>query len=120
MDISMAGTPLLIALIGIIVLLLALVIAMRSVYSSRSMSGLAERHEGKEATSPSERNKYPEANVFRLSGTFFNLGLALALGLTILAFSWTQYEEEVYIPEGALELDEDIEIAKIAKRKYHK
>lgn len=109
MDLSIGGTPLALIVAGIMVLIVGLIFLMKRRYASQAESGLSQKHGGG-SKSPVERNKYPEADVFRLSGTFFNLGLALAIGLTVLAFSWTQFEEEVFIPEGALELNEDIEI----------
>ena len=107
-DLSIGGTSLVLVLAGVIVLILGMIFLMRSNYAKRSQQGISPSGEAK---SPLEgRNKYPGADVFKLSGTFFNLGLALALGLTVLAFSWTQYEDDVYIPDDALELDEEIEI----------
>jgi len=41
-----------------------------------------------------ERNKYALVNTFKMSGTFFNIGLLAALSMTILAFSWTTYDYE--------------------------
>ena len=77
---------------AIIVGIVGLVFVMRSIYSKRSSSGLAEQYESKPGGSPLEgRNKYPGADVFKLSGTFFNLGLVVAVGLTVLAFGWTQF-----------------------------
>jgi protein TonB len=39
--------------------------------------------------------KYDEADVFKLSGTFWRVGLIAAIGLTILAFGWTTYETRI-------------------------
>lgn len=51
----------------------------------------------KEPKTLSERNKYLPVNVFRYSGTFFNIGLVIALGVTLLAFNWTKFEDPVKI-----------------------
>ncbi len=56
------------------------------------------------------RAKFPEVDGFRLSGTFLNFGLLSSVILILLAFNWTTYPREVYIPEGALDLGEDIEV----------
>lgn len=110
-DLSVAGTPLIVITTAIILGILGMIFLMRRNYSKQSQADLAEKYDGKSSKSPLVgRNKYPEADVFKLSGTFFNLGLALSIGLIVLAFSWTQYENEVFIPDDALELDEDIEI----------
>ena len=109
MDIAIGGTPLLITMILIIGGILGLIFFMRYNYSKKSQEGASDQ-DGQSGSPLKGRNKYPFADVFGLSGTFFNLGLALSVGFTILAFSWTQYEADVYIPDDALELDEDIEI----------
>ena len=111
MDFSVSGNSLVLSLVGIAVVIIGIILVIRNVYSGKSSQGLADKYEGKSSKSPLEgRSKYPEVDVFRLSGTFFNFGLMAAVGLTILAFSWTTYEDEVIIPEGALELDDEIEI----------
>lgn len=56
------------------------------------------------------RNKYPEADVFRSRGTYLNLGVALSLLFVVLAFNWTEYEDEIYIPEDAMVLPDEIEM----------
>jgi protein TonB len=38
------------------------------------------------------------------------MGLAVAMGVTLLTISWTQYEKPVYIPDDALLIDETIDI----------
>ncbi len=57
-----------------------------------------------------KKSKYDAVDVFHWSGIFFKLGLAITLFLTALAFNWTSWEKEVYIPENALRLDEEIEV----------
>jgi len=110
MDLSFEGGTLLIFLAGLIIFVVALVLIMKRMMTQRAASDeLSHKYEGK--GSPLEaRTKYPEADAFRYSGTFFNLGLALAIGLTIMAFSWTLYEDQVIIPEDALELPDEIEV----------
>ncbi|MDV7398014.1 hypothetical protein RZS08_41820, partial [Arthrospira platensis SPKY1] len=91
------------------VAVVALILVMRTIYTKRSAG--ASTQNASAGSSPLEaRTKYPWADVFRYSGTFFNLGLALSLALVVLAFSWTQYEDTVFIPDDALTFDEEIEI----------
>ena len=111
LDIAITGQTLVLAIAAIFALIIGVILVMRSVISSRAKSDLTQAHEGKSSKSPLEnRNKYNEVDTFKWSGTFLNLGLALAVGLTVLAFSWTTYDEKVVIPEDALEIPEDIEI----------
>ncbi len=57
-----------------------------------------------------ERNKYALVNTFKMSGTFFNIGLLTALSMTILAFSWTTYDYEKPSYEVSSEDGGDLEI----------
>jgi len=88
----------------------AIILFARRYFAKLAKSGLTEKYRGKKWSSLEGRNKYPEVDVFRWRGLFFRVALIAALALTIGAFSWTIYDEEVKIPEGALALDEDIEI----------
>jgi protein TonB len=109
MDISLAGAPLAATIFALLTLVFGLIVLLRYSYSKKSAQELAQKHkEVGGSMKAAQRTKFPEVDVFGLSGTFFNLGLAVSLGLTILAFSWTQYEDVVYIPDGALEYEEDI------------
>ena len=102
------GTEFATVAVLLVVALIGLIYVMRSYFNKQSSESLAQKYADTPALDV--RNKYPEADSFRLSGTFFNLGLAMAIGLAALAFGVTQYEEKVLIPDGALEMDEDIEI----------
>ena len=110
-DISVGSATLALSLVGIIALVAILVIAIKRNYAKKGAGELAEKyHDQTQASALAVRNKYPEVDVFNMSGTFFNVGLALALGLVVLAFGWTQYEKKVIIPDDALLIDEDIEM----------
>ena len=110
MDLSVTGGTLAGFLVAITAVVLTLIIVMKSIYTKRSASASAHTMSSASKSPLEARTKYPWADVFKFSGTFFNLGLVLALGLTVLAFSWTQYEDKVFIPDDALAFDEEIEI----------
>lgn len=50
--------------------------------------------------------KYKEFDVFKSTGTFWRLGLLCAIGFTILAFSWTTYQEKFVLPDYISGYDE--------------
>lgn len=54
------------------------------------------------------RTKYEQVNDQGYSFPMLLFGCVCAFGITILAFSWTSYEDEVFIPDDALEIEEDI------------
>jgi len=56
------------------------------------------------------RTKYPEVDVLHNSSVFWKLGLVVVLAITVMAFNWTQFDQSVAIPEGAMDMDFDIEM----------
>jgi len=111
MDIAVTGTTLLALLAGFMVLVIGLILLIKGKFKSSGNSDLREAYANQPNKSPlAGRTKYPQVDAFSMSGTFFNTGLLIALAITILAFSWTTYEDVVIIPDGALELEDDIEI----------
>ncbi len=102
-DLSVPGKWLIITLVLVAVMVIAIILFMRSYLKKES-----DQLPGKDPNT--RRVKYPEVDVFNMSGTFFTAALMSALLLTILAFNWTTYEEEIYIPEGAGDFDEEIEV----------
>ncbi len=110
-DIAVTGSTLVGLLFGFLVLVVGLIFLIKGRFKSSGDSDLREAYANQPNKSPlTGRTKYPQVDAFSMSGTFFNTGLLIALAITILAFSWTTYEDVVIIPDGALELDDDIEV----------
>jgi len=105
-DLSVGGKPLFFSILGIFVLVFAVILFFRSKFKGYLNSNLGEKYNDSK-----RRTKYPEVDAFRFSGPFLNFGLLTTLAVVLLAFSWTTYDEEVFIPDGALEMDDDIEVA---------
>jgi protein TonB len=106
----MSGTELLWA-VSIGVFSIAMLIIFGRLLIAKRAKNLVEKHGTSNLDAPlSARNKYPEVDVLRNSSLFMRIGLVVALGLIIAAFSWTTYEKKVDIPTGALDLDVDLEI----------
>lgn len=109
MDIALSAGGVLAGLGALIAVILALIFILRNVFSYKE--GLAEKYQGTSWGSPLKaRTKYPDVNAFGNSGTLFRFGLASALALSVLAFSWTNYEEVIDISGYDLEVEEEIEI----------
>lgn len=96
--------------LGIVAVIFLLIYGFRYVLKQRFDQDLKAKHAGGFSSPLKGRAKYPDVDSFSNTGVFFRFGLAVALAITLLAMSWTQYETEVYIPDDAMELDEDIEI----------
>ena len=76
-----------------------------------SQSGLTEKHKDEINASPLvNRNKYSEVDIFSYRNQIFMFGLVLSLSMVIGIVSFTSFEQEVVIPDYALDLETDIEI----------
>lgn len=56
------------------------------------------------------RNKYKDLDVFAMSKPIWIFGLAIAMCVSLSAFSWVSPGKEIYIPESALILDDEVEV----------
>ena len=54
--------------------------------------------------------KFPEVDVFKNSGSFFNFGMTAAVAIALVTMSWTTYDKVVKVPDGALVFDEEMEV----------
>jgi protein TonB len=89
----------------------AIILGMRWFMSKKENENLTEINKDVEFKSPLEgRAKYPQVDVFKYSSTMWLVGLALSLGILVTAFNWTTYNEEIYIPDYDLTLEEDIQV----------
>ncbi len=98
---------------GIVViaaLIFGTIMFLRYQLRAKSRADIEGEHPALDKTETGGRVKYPSVDGFRFRGTLILFGLALALGITLLTISWTQYEKPVYIPDDAQLLDETIEI----------
>lgn len=93
LDLTFSGTGFAVGILSLTALVAATVYALRRYLNKRSTQDGT-----KEVLHPAARNKRPDVDVFKWTGTVLRGSLALALTLSILAFNWTTYEEAVYIP----------------------
>jgi periplasmic protein TonB len=99
------------SILGVVALVLGVIFFIRRTLNAKADSGLGEKYKARMSAAELEvRNKYPEQDVFRLSPTFFNLGLTLSLVITVLALGLTQYEKTVDVSQYLDTLDEEIEV----------
>ena len=109
MEVAFTGQQVFIGFIALIALIIILILVLRNMFGSKE--NLAEKYEGHTFASPlKSRAKYPDVDIFNHSGTLLRLGLASALAMTVLGFSWTTYEKNIDVSQYSLEIDEEIEI----------
>ena len=111
MDLALSSDVLMGIFAALLVGIVAFIFAMRYLFGSKDSEELSTAYNERSRKSPLEgRSKYPEVDAFGLSGTFFNVGLLIALGITILAFSWTTYEKVIDVSQYMDDLEEEIEV----------
>ena len=97
--------------IGAVVLTAAMTIIVRNYFINKDAKKLAEKYSGIERPfAIGSRNKYPELNIFAFRGTFLAYGLMIAIGLMIVAFSWTTYEKDLDYSSIIADLGDEIEM----------
>lgn len=109
LEMGFSSVGLSILALGIFVLLV--IVGLRYYLNNNSNKNLTEKYKNKKWKSPIDRSgNYPEVNAFRFSGPLLKFGVAIALATTLFAFAATSYEEKAKIPDGALDLDDEIEM----------
>jgi len=105
-NIAISGIELLMALGGIALSVLVVIFFFRNYFSRNSKNEISDTSDFKLST----RAKHEKVDAFKLSSPLFNFGLLCSLGITILAFSWTDYEDTIYIPDGPINEIIDIDV----------
>jgi protein TonB len=110
-SLNFTGATVALIFAAVVIGIIAFIIVRKRQMEGRSPDDLADLHAQRgDASRLANRNKYPEADVFRSRGTYLNLGVALALLFIVLAFNWTEYEDDIFIPEDAMVLPDEIEM----------
>lgn len=94
----------------IVLLTMGLVIFFKRRYNSYKIQDLKKANEGKDQESLGQRTKFPEMDVFKISGSFFNYGLAAAMALSLVTMSWTTYEEKIKVDLSDLVIADEVEV----------
>ena len=111
-NLELSFTAVLLCILGILVLIGVTILGLYLYLKKQSSSDLSTKY----ASSTRKRSpisafgQYPEVNPFRWRGTLISFGIVLALLTTLVSFGATQYDDKITIPDGALELDEEIEV----------
>ncbi|MEM6965408.1 MAG: energy transducer TonB [Bacteroidota bacterium] len=111
-DLAIPGQTLGFIILGVAAVVGLGIFLVRTQFSRNAESGeLTARFADKPKKSPlSGRNKYAPVDVLRRNDTVFFIGLMGALLFVVLGFSWTSYPDEIFIPDDALEMEDDIEV----------
>ncbi|MCF8244053.1 MAG: energy transducer TonB [Saprospiraceae bacterium] len=98
-------------MLAILIVTGILLFFLRSHFKHIEALNLTEKYRNWKWSSPSEaRTKYPELDVFKISGSLKIYGVMVALVMMIFAFSWTSYDSRVDVSGLLGTLDEVIEM----------
>lgn len=106
MEIELTAGQLALAIGLVIVALSALTYGMRYLIKQRSQADLNEQY----GSDLQARNKYPDVNAFKYSGTMLGVGIASSIAFILFAVNLTEYEKEIIVPDYEFEVEEEIEV----------
>lgn len=106
MEIELSAGQLAIAIGLVIIALILLTYGMRYLIQRRSKAELDEEY----GSDLKARNKYPDVNAFKYSGTMLGVGIASSIAFILFAVNLTEYEKEIIIPDYEFEVEEEIEV----------
>lgn len=117
-ELTLSGIGLVYSLLAISVGILALIFGIRLWYKIVATKKQHEKEQGQHLPKGlKSRIKYKELDAFTLSRPIWMFSLGAALMICLSAFSWVSMPEKVYIPEGALEMDDEFDIRRTAPPK---
>ena len=118
LEVTVTGKELGFIFLGIIFGVAALIFFIKRRLANQAIEDLQANFANTTHSSPLEgRNKYPEVDAFKYSGTFLNLGLAISMGVAVLAFGWTEFDKEIDVSGllGDMEVDFEQEVTRTAE-----
>ncbi len=111
MTLEYSTSIVLMLLAGAFLLTGGIIVLMKRFFSKQYKNILAAKHKGQAGRATiGGRTKYPEVDVFAMRGTFLGYGLALAMGLMIVAFGWTTREDEIDLSSLISTVGDEIEM----------
>ncbi|MFZ1750208.1 MAG: energy transducer TonB, partial [Saprospiraceae bacterium] len=94
----------------LVLVTIGLIIFFKKKFRGYKADALIEQNKSVATKTLSERTKFPEVDVFRISSSFFNYGMTAAVALALVAMSWTTYEKKIIVDLGDLVLEEEMEV----------
>jgi protein TonB len=111
MSIELSANMIKFGLLVVLVLTGIIFFIVRNYFNRQASLNLTEINKGRIWKSPLEgRNKYPQVDIFKLSGTFMNYGLVISLLFMVFAFGWTTREKSVNVTQYLETLADEIEL----------
>ncbi len=95
-NLSFSSSEILLSVLALFVIVVLMIVVGRIFIAGLRRKRLAEKYKTTETENSWKTfNKYPDVDVLRNSEVFRYLGLALTLGIMVVLFNWTTYEENI-------------------------
>jgi len=109
-ELEVTGTGVGLTFLGLVILTIGLIIYFKRRYRSYGFQELLDINKNVKVQSLSERTKFPEVDVFKNTGTFFNFGMTAAVAIALVAMSWTTFEKKIDVNLNDLILEDEVEV----------
>ncbi|MBK8885677.1 MAG: energy transducer TonB [Saprospiraceae bacterium] len=109
-ELEVSSTGVTLTFLALVLLTIGLIVYFKRKYRSYGFQELMDANKNVKAKSLSERTKFPEVDVFKNAGSFFNFGMAAAVALSLVAISWTTYEKKIVVDLKDLVLEDEVEV----------
>jgi protein TonB len=108
LEVSSNGVSIIFVLL--VLLTMGLIVYFKRRFKNLTPEELKQANKDVKARSLSERTKFPEVDVFKISSSFFNYGLTIAVAFSLVAMSWTTYEQKIEVDLNDLVLEDEVEV----------
>jgi periplasmic protein TonB len=109
-ELEVTSTGVVMTFLGVALLTIGMIIYFKRRYRSYGYKELLDLNKNVKAQSLSERTKFPEVDVFKNTGTFFNYGMTATVAIALAAMSWTTFEQKIKIDLNDLVLEDEVEV----------
>lgn len=109
-ELEISGTGVMIFYLLIALFIIGLIYFLRKKYSRYTLDQLREANQDKKSSDLGSRTKFPEVDNFKLSNSFVNFGLAIAMAIALVTMSWTIYEKNIVITDDMLDFEDEVEV----------
>ena len=109
-ELEVTSTGVGLTFLGLVLLTIGMIIYFKRRYRSYGFQELLDVNKNVKAQSLSERTKFPEVDVFKNTGTFFNFGMTAAVAIALVAMSWTTFEKKIDVNLNDLILEDEVEV----------
>ncbi len=109
-ELEITSLGLSLALLVLVLITVGLIVYYKRKYRSYSHQELSDANKHLTKVPLSSRSKFPEVDVFKNTGSFFNYGMTAAVAIALFTMSWTTYDKKILVDLNDLILEDEVEV----------